>query len=152
MSILQNYDQTAKGFQFDISGINLLKFLKQITSMFVCSNDVLFTEMYPELLAFVKDETLESLPNRYRFYMYLNNEGNNRAGMIQFINTHGAICEFTFRPFGFVLNIDNSNQIEELSEITNFKNYNYYSQDLKLPITLNKLPTYYPFPLDYRAK
>ena len=152
MNIIQSNDKNAKAFEFDISDINLLKFLKQITSIFIASNGHTFTESYPELLEFVKDENLTELPNRYRFYMYLSNEGQNRNGHIHYTNHYGTVCEFTFRPFGFVLSIDNPNQIMQLSEITNFKHYHKIKQIDKLPIILNKYPTYYPFPLDYRTK
>ncbi|WP_106793967.1 hypothetical protein [Aquimarina sp. Aq78] len=152
MSIIQSNDKNTKAYGFDISDINLLKFLKQIISMFIGCNNHLFTECYPELLEFVKDENLTELPNRYRFYMYLNNEGQNRNGHIYFTNLYGTVCEFTFRPFGFVLSIDNPNRIMELSEITNFKHYDKIKKVDKLPIILNKYPTYYPIPLDYRTK
>ncbi len=151
MSIIQ-YSGNAKAYQFDISDINLLKFLKQITSMFIGCNDHVFTELYPELLEFVKDDNKIDLSNRFRFYMYLNNEGQNRNGIIQFTNLYGTVCEFNFIPFGFVLSIDNPNRIMELSEITNFKYYEEIKKNGKVPIILNKYPTYYPFPLDYRAK
>lgn len=153
MAIIQSNDyQNAKSFEFDISDIHLLKFLKQVTSIFIGCNRHSFTESYPELLEFVKDETLIDLPKRYRFYMYLNIEGQNRNGHIHFTNLYGPVCEFTFRPFGFVLNIDNPERIMALSEITNFKHYNLTEKADPLLFILNKYPTYSPFPLDYRTK
>jgi hypothetical protein len=152
MSIIQTTDKNAKAIQFDISDINLLNFLKQITAIFIASNNHSFTESYPELLEFVQDEQLSELPIRYRFYMYLNNEGQNRNGHIHFTNLYGTVCEFTFKPFGFVLSIDNPNRIMQLSEITNFKHYDKIKTVEKLPIIFNKYPTYYPFPLDYRTE
>ena len=118
MNIIQSSDKNAKAFQFDISDINLLNFLKQITSIFIASNNLIFTECYPELLDFVKNENLTKLPEKYRFYMYLNNEGQARNGNIHYTNLYGAICEFTFAPFGFVLSIDNPNQLMKFTEIT----------------------------------
>jgi hypothetical protein len=152
MGIIQSNNKNAKAFGFDISDIDLLKFLKQITAIFIASNNHAFTKSYPDLLEFVKHENLSELSPRYRFYMYLNNEGYNRTGQIHFTNLYGTICEFTFRPFGFVLSIDNPNRIMELTEITNFKLYKKFKKIDKLPIVLNKYPTYYPFPLDYRSK
>lgn len=152
MNIIQSNDPKIKAYQFDISDINLLKFLKQITSIFIASNNHLFTECYPELLEFVNDDRLVELSEKYRFYMYLNNEGINRNGDVHYTNLYGAICEFTFPPFGFVLNIDNPNRIMQLTEITSFKDYEKYKDVSKRPIILNKYPTYYPFPLDYRSK
>jgi len=152
MSIIQSNDRNIKAFEFDISDINLLKFLKQITSIFIATNSHSFTESYPELLEFVKDENQNKLPNRYRFYMYLNNEGQIRNGHIHFTNHYGTVCEFTFQPFGFVLSIDNPNRIMQLSEITSFKHYDKIKKVEKLPIILNKYPTYYPIPLDFRTE
>lgn len=151
MEIIQS-NSNARAFEFDISDINLLKFLKQIVSIFIASNSHSFTDSYPDLLNFVKDENSDKLPDRYRVYMYLNNEGQNRNGQIHFTNLYGTVCEFTFRPFGFVLSIDNPNRLMQLAEVTNFKHYSKIKIQGKLPIILNKYPTYYPFPLDYRTK
>ncbi|OSY88406.1 hypothetical protein WH52_06505 [Tenacibaculum holothuriorum] len=152
MSIISEEKHSkVKCFQFDISDINHLYFLKQIIAIFVSANSPEFTESYPELLDFIKDKESNLLPNRYRIYMYLNNEGQIKNGKFSFTNKHGVICEFTYPPFGFVLSIDNPNRIMEVSEITNFKYYNEYIKKLeKAPIMLNKYPTYYPFPLDFR--
>lgn len=152
MGIIQANDENVKAFQFDISEINLLRFLKQVTAIFIASNDYSFTEIYPELLEFVRNENFKELPERFRFYMYLNNEGKNRNGHIHFTNLFGTVCEFTFRPFGFVLSINNPKRIMELSEITNFKHYDKVKKLDEMPILLNKYPTYYPFPLDYRTE
>lgn len=152
MNIIQSNEKNVKAYEFDISDINLLKFLKQIISIFIACNKNSFTESYPELLEFVKDECSTELPNRYRFYMYLNIEGQIRNGHIHYTNLYGTVCEFTFRPFGFVLSIDNQNRIMELSEITNFKYYDKKNKGEKLPIILNKYPTYFPYPLNYKTK
>lgn len=152
ISVIQSYDKDIKAFEFDISDINLLKFLKQITSIFIANNSHSFTESYPELLEFVKNESQNRLSNRYRFYMYLNNEGQIRNDQITYTNKYGLVCEFTFPPFGFVLSIDNPNRIMELSEITNFKYYDKIEAVEKLSVILNKYPTYYPIPLDFRSK
>ena len=129
----------------------ILKFLKQITAIFIASNKHSFTESYPELLEFINNKNSSELPSRYRFYMYLNNEGKNRNGHIHNTNKYGTVCDFTFRPFGFVLSIDNLDRLNQLSEITNFKYYHKIKALDKLPIILNKYPTHYPFPLDFRS-
>tara|TARA_R110002124_G_scaffold187139_1_gene354554 strand:+ start:2753 stop:3517 length:765 start_codon:yes stop_codon:yes gene_type:complete len=152
MNIIKSNDVNTKAYQFDISGLDLLKFLKQITSIFIASNNDLFGKSYPELLEFVKDENLDDLNNKYRFYMYLNSEGQNRNGHIHFTNHAGTICDFTFPPFGFVLSIDNPNHIMQLTNITAFKNFKKFQKTEIPAIILNKYPTYYPFPLDFRSK
>jgi hypothetical protein len=152
MNIIQSSDKNAKAFQFDISDINLLNFLKQITSIFIASNNLIFTECYPELLDFVKNQNLTKLPEKYRFYMYLNNEGQTRNGNVHYTDLYGAICEFTFAPFGFILSIDNPNQLMKFTEITSFKNYEKNKKLINPLIILNKYATYYPFPMDHRTK
>jgi hypothetical protein len=152
MSIIYNNEDDIKCYEFDISDINLLKFLKQIIAIFVCTNQPVFTDSYPELIEFIRDPNNENLVKRYRVYMYLNNVGQIRTGKLHFTNTHGAICDFAFPPFGFVLSIDNPKRIMEVSEITNFKHYNKLKSLEKLPIILNRYPTHYPFPLDFREK
>ncbi len=131
--------------------VNLKKLLKQITSIFICNNDFWFTEANPELLEFVINEEYIDLPDKYRFYMYLNDEGQIKSGNWTFDNINGGLCEFTFPPFGFVLNIDNENRIMEVSEITSFKNYDFFLKE-EFKMTLNKYPTYSPIPLDFRDK
>ncbi|MBP9849020.1 MAG: hypothetical protein KBC58_06245 [Flavobacterium sp.] len=152
MNIIQSNDPNAKAYEFDISGLNLLKFLKQITAIFIASNNNLFSKSYPELLRFVKEENLDELHEKFRFYMYLNNEGQNRNGHIHYTNLYGTVCDFTFPPFGFVLSIDNPNRITKLNEITDFKYFEKFKFVENIPIILNKYPTYYPFPLDFRTK
>lgn len=83
--------------------------------------------------------------------MYLNNEGQIKNGNWTFDNVNGGVCEFTFPPFGFVLNIENENQILEVSEITDFKYFDIV-QNLDFNIILNIYPTYSPIPLDFRSR
>lgn len=151
-SIINTTDNfKAVEFKIKKGEVNLKNFLKQITSIFICNNDFWFTEAYPELLEFVRNENYVDLPSKYRFYMYLNNEGQIKNGKWTFDNVNGGICEFTFPPFGFVLSLENENQIIEVSEITSFKNYDYLLND-EFNIILNKYPTYSPIPLDFRNR
>lgn len=149
INTLENFKSVE--FKIKKGEVNLKNFLKQITSILICNNDFWFTEAYPELLEFVIDENYIELPNKYRFYMYLNNEGQIKNGNWTFDNINGAVCEFTFPPFGFILNIENENRIMELSEITSCKNYDAFPNE-EIKIILNKYPTYSPIPLDFRDK
>lgn len=133
------------------SDINLFYFLKQIAAIFICCNDVWLTERYPELLEFVRKKESKVLDPKFRFYLYLNDEGELRNGVFNITNLHGEICEFVFPPFGLVLNINNSNTLEGIAEITSFKNYEDFP-DVDLFFNLNKYPTYSPIPLDFRTK
>lgn len=111
----------------------------------------MFTESYEGLIEFVMDEKSRYLPARYQLYMYLTSQGNVRKGNIIYTNLYGTLCEFAFKPFGFVLSIDNPNQLMDLSHVTEFKNYDPDVKNSEVYIVLNKYPTIYPFPLDFRS-
>lgn len=127
-----------------------LKILKQVLSMFICINEPWYTETYPEILNFVKNPNETNLPEKYKIYTYLNNEGQIRNWGWTMTNIHGVICELTFPPFGFVLQIDNKNPITKMTEITQFKNYDLDEQK-NIEFTLFRHPTHLPIPLDYRS-
>lgn len=139
-----------KAIQFTSIDIDYLKILKQIISIFICNNQPFFTESYPDLLNFVKNKDSRELSKRYKIYTYSNNEGQLKNGNINYTNLYGTICEFTFRPFGYVLSIDNENTFSHLLEITDFKNI--LSEKAEVKMILNKYPTFLPFPMDYKSK
>ena len=131
--------------------INYLKILKQIVAIFLCNNAPSFSDNYKGLIEFVKDENSKNLPSRYKIYAYLNNEGQLRNGNITFTNLYGTLCEFTFRPFGYVLSINNNAKLDMLTELTELKNIENFDR-IEIEMYLNKYPTYLPFPLDFRTK
>lgn len=131
--------------------VNPLFILKQIISMFICMNQPWFTEEYAELLDFVKDPGNRYLPERYKLYTYMNDEGQVRTwGWVQ-TNIYGALGEFTFPPFGYVLTLNEGYTAPNLTNITSFKNYES-RRDLTVRLGLRKHPTYLAIPLDYRSK
>jgi hypothetical protein len=152
MSILNQYEDI-KGMALTLkrNEVNLKYFLKQVASIFISCNQPYFAEDNPELINFIRDKDTPVLSDRYRFYLYLNNEGQIKNGLYIFTNLYGGICEFTFAPFGIVLNIDNPNRIDNIYEMTNFKNYDNLTSD-KFELLLNKYPSYTPVPLDFRSK
>ena len=147
--LLNNYSFKSIEFSFEKEEINLKNVLKQILSIIICNNDFWFTKEYPELLEFVMNKNSTFLPEKYKIYMYLNNEGVIRNGGYHFINTFGNICDFAFRPLGFVLSINNGSRINILCDITRFKFYEYMNINI-INLTLNKLPTHSPYPMDFR--
>jgi hypothetical protein len=150
-SALRGAPSFVKAFEIPINNVNLFRVLKQMAAIFICCNDDFFTKEYPEILEFVRNEEEEFLPPRYRFYMYLNNEGTFRSGKWMAVLNYGCVCEFTFPPLGFVLSIDSPTQINNLYEITAFSQLKKIPAGTAALLHLNKLPTYYPFPLDYRS-
>jgi hypothetical protein len=152
MTLINQDGGDFKACGFTSIEINFLKILKQIIAIFICNNRPLFTEIYPGLIEFVKDEKSTDLPSRYKIYTYLNNEGQIRTGEIYYTNLYGAVCEFTFRPFGYVLSIDNEMHFENLLEITGLKDLADFEKT-EVEMILNKYPTFLPFaPMDYRTK
>lgn len=143
-------------FEFDYIGLDInnqnpFRILKQILSMFLSMNDPWFSDEYPELLEFVLNPNEKKLPDKYRIYHYLNSEGQIRKMGWSVTNFYGTICEFTFPPFGYVLNINNENDIDHLTEITGWKNYTD-ERNHDFYIGLYKYPTYLPIPMDFRSK
>jgi len=130
---------------------NPIRVLKQIVSMFISMNETWFTNQYPELLEFVRNPEYKLLTNKYRLYCYLNNEGQMRTLRWNYTNTHGIICEFAFRPFGYVLNIEETETIDNLTDISYFNDF-VDDRNHKLELGIFKHPTYLPIPLDYRSK
>lgn len=146
-SIFQNKE--FKKAIFTTTEISPLKFLKQVVAMFICMNEPNFTDTYHELLNFIKNPKENSLPDKFRVFMYLNNSGQIRKLTMMFTNIYGLVNEIAFPPFGFVLSIDSEASFP-LTEITHFKNSDIdYRGNVKYQL-LN-LPTHLPFPLDYRT-
>nr|MBI1231531.1 hypothetical protein [Cytophagales bacterium] len=133
-----------------------LRILKQILSMFIGMNDDWYSQAYPDLIAFVRDPKSNYLPERYRVFAYLNNEGQYRyiKHCVVSTPTLGIInlSELTFPPFGYVLTFDFNHNIHSFANITYFKNYKL-GEVIDIDISIFKLPTILPFsPLDYRTK
>lgn len=135
---------------FTTNGISPLRLLKQIIAMFVCTNDVGFTDANPELLIFLSDPEEKFLPEKFRVFMYLNNAGQIRNLATIYTNHYGLVNEIAFPPLGFVLSMD-SNFSFPLTEITHFKDID---EDYRgyVHFDLFNHPTHLPFPIDYRTQ
>jgi hypothetical protein len=148
-NILLKYN--ADGIHFTVIELSPLKLLKQIIAMFVCINKAEFTDSNSKLLEFIKNPSENLLPEKYKVYMYLNRRGRTRSIPLMYSNHNGFLSEITFPPLGFVLSIDNSNSIPYLTEITSFKDVKLDYND-EVHFKLNVLPTYSPYPEDYRSE
>jgi hypothetical protein len=140
----------------EIKDLELLKVLKQICSMFLSINDEQFATTNKELCDFVNEPISQALSEKYRFFIYLNTEGNFRHLPITVTgNVHSQLSivssEIAFPPLGIVMTIDYPGSVKGLTEITWFKNQAFNSKS-KIEIELHRLCTYSPFPLDYRDK
>lgn len=139
--------------------IHPLKILKQIISNFICISSGPYTEVYPELVDFVRDKESNLLPDKYQFYAYYDFTPN----MYRFISDNISynegvlhkISEIAYPPFGFVMIVDDPGvQIDSrLLNITKFKNFPYYKRDIWINLRLNVLPVAMAaVPGDYRSK
>lgn len=147
-------EQDTDYVQYRVREQNPIKIIKHIISMFLALNGEWYLDEYPELAEFVKNPDSTNLPDRYRVFTYLNNEGKIRYSSHKtvFKPEVGVIncTEITFPPFGFVLTIDFDQSIKGLTDITSFKNQVQSPQEMVLSFC--RLPTYLPMPLDYRTK
>lgn len=144
------------GHKYQIKGVEPLKILKQIISMFLAINGEWYLETYPELAHFVLNPEDQELPEKYRVFTYL-----TRAERVRYMHhvTKGSFSaegtinctEIAFPPYGCVLTLDFDGEIKFLNEITKFKQYEF-NKKTDLTVTMFQLPTYMPFPLDYRTK
>jgi hypothetical protein len=155
-TILENHPESLQLYSFTAKNIKPLEILKQIVAMFLAMNDELFLKMYSELSDFVANSQAKSLPDKYRIFLYLNNEGYMRHRSQSFVSSPDLgfvnCTELAFFPFGYVLSIDHKGPINKLAEITGLKRFRIsYETDLRF--NLFRLPTYIPLsPLDYRSK
>lgn len=133
-----------------------LKIFKHIISMFLAINGEWYLESYPELAEFVSNPKTRTLSSRFRVFTYL-----TRAEKLRYMGhvAHGNFAlgtsikcsEIAFPPYGYVLTIDFEGPIEFLNDITKFKDFEI-NMTKNLKINMFQLPTYMPFPLDYRTK
>ncbi len=59
--------------------------------------------------------------------------------------------EISFPPFGYLLTFDSEPPDNRLFEITHFSHYSY-NERKEMWLRLTVLPTYLPYPGDYRTK
>lgn len=142
--------------KYVIKEIEPLKILKHIISMFLAINGEWYLESYPELADFVSKPESKSLPDNYKIFSYI-----TRAEKLRYMGhvMHGNLAlgtsincsEIAFPPYGYVLTIDFGDKIQYLNDITKFKEFDL-TQKTDLKINMFQLPTYIPFPLDYRTQ
>ena len=140
---------------YSIKEIEPLKVIKHIISMFLAINRETFLKSFPELASFLNSPESNELPDKYRIFMYLTRAerfrymhysiyGDFRAGTVK-------CSEIAFPPYGYVLTFDFNGKMSYLNEITNFKKFDFGIKT-SLNMVTYQLPTYMPFPLDYRSE
>ena len=154
LELLRNTEYSFHTYQ--INEIDPNTILKQIIAMFLAINSENFVVSFPELSEFVKDPESQELPEKYKVFCYLTRAERFRympyAVQGNFSTGISIQCsEIAFPPYGYVLTIDHHDSINLLSEITGFKNFPI-AEKHTLRIRMAQLPTYMPFPLDYRSE
>ena len=133
-----------------------LKILKAIISMFVTINDDWYLESYPELSEFVRNPDQKNLPDRYKIFAYLTNQGGTRYmhHSISYKPSLGGVVtssEIAYPPYGYALTIDFDRDINILNNITGYKTYNL-DEKINLKLNMFNLPVDSPFTFDYRTR
>lgn len=150
--ILSSIKPESDTVHFRIEELNLLRIFKHIISMFISMNDIWYSQdSYPELREYVNNPNQNYLPDNYRLYLYLTRPHSFRKLKWSLVNDIGAISEFAFYPFGFVLSYENLilNNHSPLYDLFPWKFFNLEREstvDFLLPI----LETHLPIPMDYR--
>lgn len=118
-----------------VSKLNLVEFnykplnvLKQILTMFLAIDHSGYLRDDKNLVEFILEKENKSLPDKYQIYLYITISKHKRLFGIQWNNLNGtfnAHSEITFNPFGYFLAIDSPPPIETMTNITQFKDYNF---------------------------
>jgi len=143
-------------FELEMHQFKAARVLKQVGAMFASINGWQFTQSYPEFRNYLLDVNSRTLPAQFRFFIYINIEGNLRNLPISVTASLKStqtimVSELTFPPMGHVMTIDFEGELPHLYEITKFKDFTK-DETPSILFKVNKLATYLPFPLDYRSK
>ncbi|PRA94549.1 hypothetical protein CQ046_22445 [Chryseobacterium sp. MYb7] len=138
---------------FTIENLNLLRIYKHIISMFISMNDTWYTDSYPELREYINNPDQNYLPDKYRLYLYLIRPHSFRKLKWSMVSDIGAISEFAFYPFGFVLSYDNL-LLGNHTPLYDLFPWKFFNKDRETTVNflLPILETHLPIPLDYRQK
>lgn len=145
-----------ENYKLTLKDIKPLSLLKQIVSMILSINSTNFSESFNELRDFVLDKNSNSLPNKFRIYVYANTSKNTRYSPFQAYGTlsNGLTTmssEISFPPFGFVLTIKDEINWPNFHEITYLKDYSS-SEKIDLYLELKELNVHSYLGLDYRTE
>ena len=152
-----NQSKWSNNFQsFVAFNIEPIKILKHIVSMFIAVNDNSYFKKYPELIDFVRNPNSSDLPEKFKIFSYLNNEGQFRlishCFVFKTLIEQITCSEIAFPPYGYVLTFESNDVLDQLTNITGFKNHEP-NIEYDVSICLYKHPTYIPISaLDYRTK
>ncbi len=138
-----------------------LRVLKQIVCMFFSANSPSFHIRHPELVRFVLNKELSIFPAHIRIYAFYTFSDRSRSagltGMVRGLGTSSSstlmFSEITFRPFGFIMTVDNSPPpLNGSCEISGFSRFGYNDWRDAISMKLPVMPIYTGFPGDYRTR
>lgn len=108
-----------------------LNVLKQILTMFLAIDHSSFLKDDKELVDFILKKENIKLSEKYQVYIYNTFSNKKRRYGIQWNNLNGYMCthsEITFNPFGYFLTVDSPPPIETMTNITDFKKFQFNEQ------------------------
>jgi hypothetical protein len=80
------------------------------------------------LTQFILEKENKELPEKYQIYIYSTISDKKRMYGIQWNNFNGRVNTYsiiTFNPFGYFLAVDSAPPIDSMTNITNFKKYDF---------------------------
>lgn len=110
---------------FDFKPLNVLK---QILTMFLAIDHSNFLRNDKKLVNFILEKDNNLLPEKYQVYLYNTISKHKRLYGIQWNNFSGIMnthSEITFSPFGYFLTVDSPPPIEKMTNITDFKKFQF---------------------------
>jgi hypothetical protein len=148
-------DPKPKGARVRFSGVNRLRVLKQIVTMFFSINGPDFAAHHPDLVAFVMERRRTGVPSRYRFYVSLYRGPLARfVGLATRINMEtrqaAYLTEIAYPPFAYLLTVDTAPGHLPLGDVSDFANAPDRRDDLELDLLVAFGHT--PYPADYRSR
>lgn len=114
--------------EFNFKPLNVLK---QILTMFLAIDHSDYLKNDKELVNFILEKGNNSLPDKYQVYLYNTISKHKRLYGIQWNNFNGSTnthSEITFNPFGYFLTVDSPPPIDTMTNITDFKKFQFNEQ------------------------
>ncbi len=122
--VLAGYDLIKKQHfnfaEYTVLNQQPIRILKAIISMFLAINKEWYLNAYPELSEFVKNPEQQNLPDKFRVFAYLTNEGGTRYMPHSIVykptlGGSGNCTEMAFPPYGYVLTMNFDKNINILN-------------------------------------
>lgn len=156
--INQNKIITNSWLSVTIPEIYPLKIAKQIVSMFLSNNSEYFSDRHPLLRSLILSKGKKGIsPDDYGLFLFILKSNYGRsAGVTPILKTDTGssrvVSEFTWFPFGYVLELNPKYIKKEYCDITFFLNKFNLDDKRSINLTLPIRECHSILPTDYRTK